>query len=89
MARPLGSTFHDVLPLLKQHNVGAYNWGLVAGKSQTHCPWDSWEKEYEKEPDVWFHDIFRSNGEPYDKNEVEFIKRLLKKETKTRYGKVA
>jgi hypothetical protein len=78
MARHLGSTFQDVLPLLKKYNVGAYNWGLVAGKTQTHCPWDSWTKTYETEPEVWFHDIFRATGEPYDSHEVEFIKSMLK-----------
>jgi hypothetical protein len=77
MARPL-STFKEVLPILKKHGVGAYNWGLVAGKSQTHCPWDSWATPYEQEPSVWFHDIFRANGQPYDAKEVTTIKRLTR-----------
>ena len=34
MARS-GSTFDTVLPLAKKYHVGAINWGLVAGKSQT------------------------------------------------------
>jgi hypothetical protein len=42
MARPRGSTFEAVLPVLKQEKVGAYNWGFVSGKSQTIYPWDSW-----------------------------------------------
>ena len=46
MARPLGSTFASILPLLKREHVGAYNWGFVNGKSQTIYPWDSWEKAY-------------------------------------------
>lgn len=73
MARPFGSTFQKVLPVLKKHNVGCYNWGFVAGKTQTHCPWDSWQKPYHKEPGVWFHDIFRANGEAYDQKEVDFL----------------
>jgi hypothetical protein len=76
MARPLGSTFATILPLLKGANVGAYNWGFVNGKSQTIYPWDSWEKTYTSEPAVWFHDIFRQNGEPYDPKEVLLIKQL-------------
>jgi hypothetical protein len=79
MARHLESTFENILPLLKKYKVGAINWGLVAGKTQTHCPWNSWEVAYEHEPATWFHDIFRSTGEPYDINEVNFIKSLLKK----------
>jgi len=89
MARPLGSTFQDILPLLKGNNIGAYNWGFVAGKSQTHCPWDSWTKNYKKEPRVWFHDIFRATGEPFKKSELEFLKKITKKNTALKYKKVA
>ena len=38
MARPLGSTVEGILPIAKRHNVGAFNWGLVAGKTQTYLP---------------------------------------------------
>jgi hypothetical protein len=76
MARPRGSTFEAILPILKNENVGAYNWGFVSGKSQTIYPWDSWEKEYTAEPPVWFHDIFRPNGQPYDAAETNLIRRL-------------
>ena len=76
MARPRGSTFEAVLPVLKQEKVGAYNWGFVSGKSQTIYPWDSWEKEYTAEPPVWFHDIFRPDGQPYDKKETDLIRTL-------------
>jgi hypothetical protein len=84
------STFESILPLLKQYNVGAYNWGFVQGKSQTHCPWDSWQITYDNEPELWFHDIFRTSGEPYRQEEVEFLKRFLsKKEKRSRQKKVA
>ena len=78
MARPFDSTFQEILPLFQQYGIGAYNWGFVAGKSQTHCPWDSWQIRYEQEPELWFHDIFRENGEPYIREEVEFLQSLLK-----------
>jgi hypothetical protein len=77
MARPFGSTFQEILPLFLQYEVGAYNWGFVQGKSQTHCPWDSWEKKYEQEPELWFHDIFRTNGDAYDTTETEFLKSFI------------
>jgi Cellulase (glycosyl hydrolase family 5) len=76
MARPLGSTFASILPLLKEENVGAYNWGFVNGKSQTIYPWDSWEKPYSAEPEIWFHDIFRRNGVPYDSAETDLIRQM-------------
>ncbi len=77
MARPRGSTFVGTLPIAKKYNVGAINWGFVQGKSQTNYPWDSWEKPYvEYQPWVWFHDVFRTDGTPYMREETELIKRL-------------
>ena len=90
MARHNGSTFEEVLPVLKRNNIGAYNWGFVAGKTQTHYPWDSWNKKYLDEPEVWFHDIFRSSGEPYSSREIDVIKKLCKKPgDNTSYQQVA
>jgi hypothetical protein len=88
MARPFGSTFQDILPLFKQYNIGAYNWGFVAGKTQTHCPWDSWSTVYENEPELWFHDIFRENGQPYRMEEIRFLKEITKVK-KVKYNRVA
>jgi hypothetical protein len=79
MARPAGSTFKPHLEYLKQQKVGAYSWGLVAGKTQTVYPWDSWTKTYQSEPPVWFHDIFRHNGVPFDPQEVEYIRTVTGK----------
>jgi hypothetical protein len=80
MARPRGSTFVALLPLGKKHNVGMINWGFVQGKSQTNYPWDSWQKPYvEYEPWIWFHDVFRTDGTPYLREEVELIKRITGK----------
>lgn len=76
MARPLGSTFSAILPMLKEEKVGAYNWGFVNGKTQTIYPWDSWEKTYSSEPPLWFHDIFRNDGKPYDPQETGLIKQM-------------
>jgi hypothetical protein len=57
--------------------VGAFNWGLVAGKTQTYLPWDSWQHPYtDRQPDVWFHDLFRGNGQPYSTGEMEFLKSI-------------
>jgi hypothetical protein len=76
MSRGNGSFFEGSLPVAKKYNVGAINWGLVDGKSQTIYPWDSWKKTYTKEPDLWFHDIFRKDGTPYKQAEVDLIKKL-------------
>ena len=80
MARPRGSTFVAILPVGKKYNVGMINWGFVQGKSQTNYPWDSWEKPYvEYEPWIWFHDVFRTDGTPYLREETDLIKRLTGK----------
>ncbi len=77
MARGAGSLFDTVLPVAKKYRVGAINWGLVAGKSQTYLPWDSWQRPYvERPPTIWFHDVFYSDGKPYREREVEIIRNL-------------
>ena len=77
MARPRGSTFQSILPVAKEAKVAAINWGFVAGKSQTYLPWDSWQHPYvDRQPPVWFHDIFKENGEAYKPDETGFIRRI-------------
>jgi hypothetical protein len=77
MARGNGSTFEGSLPVLKKHNVAAINWGLVQGKTQTHLPWDSWKQPYtNREPAVWFHEVFKADGTPYKPEEVALIRQL-------------
>ena len=76
MARGNNSTFQGILPILKKHHIAAYNWGLVNGKSNTIYPWDSWVKSYTNEPAVWFHDIFRADGTPFSRAEVNLIRKL-------------
>ena len=86
MARPRKSTFQGILPIAKADKVGAINWGLVAGKTQTYLPWDSWKKPYVdgRQPNVWFHEIFRSDGQPYSQQEVDFIRRLTQNNSPTK-----
>jgi len=79
MARPRGSTFQNILPIFSRRHVGAINWGLVSGKTQTIYPWDSWNREYTAEPAVWFHDVFRRDGTPFDSAEVAFIRTLTRR----------
>ena len=61
---------------MKKNKVADYNWGLVAGKTQTYMPWRS--KEGDPEPEEWHHGIFRKDGTPYDAKEVEFIENTIK-----------
>lgn len=74
LARNYGNTFEEVLPILKKYRVGAINWGLVNGKCHFHYPWG--HKAGDPEPEIWFHDIFREDGTPYDAEEIDFIKSM-------------
>ena len=76
LARPLGSTVEGILPIAKQHNVGAFNWGLVAGKTQAYLPWDSWDHPYATAPKVWFSDLLQPDGRPYRDSEIQTIRTL-------------
>jgi len=77
MARGAGSLFDTVLPVAKEYRVAAINWGLVEGKSQTNLPWDSWQRPYvDRQPTIWFHDVFYPDGKPYREREVQIIRNL-------------
>ncbi|MBB5346271.1 cellulase family glycosylhydrolase [Tunturibacter empetritectus] len=77
MARGAGSTFDESLPIAKHYKVAAINWGLVAGKTQTYLPWDSWQRPYVLiQPTIWFHDVFRNDGTPYRQHEVDLVRDL-------------
>jgi hypothetical protein len=77
MARSVGSTFDTVLPIAKREQVGAINWGFVAGKTQTYLPWESWEHPYVlSRPPVWFHEVLRADGTPYREAEAALIRQL-------------
>ncbi|HUT32566.1 MAG TPA: cellulase family glycosylhydrolase [Planctomycetota bacterium] len=76
MARGMGSLPRTHLPFFKQEQVACYNWGLVNGKTQTHLPWGS--KKGGPEPKPWHHDLLRRDLTPYDPQETEFIRGLLR-----------
>lgn len=76
MARPRGSTVQSILPVAKRHNVGAINWGLVAGKTQTYFPWETWDHPATTVPKVWFHDLIRPEGRPFQDIEVLTVRKL-------------
>lgn len=78
MARTKNSTIINILPMLKEQNVGAINWGLVAGKTNTIYAWDTPLKDG-GQPETWFHDIFWPNGKTYKPEETELIKKLTNK----------
>jgi hypothetical protein len=75
MARTRGSLFETNLPVFKKYRIGAINWGLVKGKTNTIFAWDKPMPDTD-EPPVWFHDIFRPDGSAFSQKEVDFIKAI-------------
>jgi len=77
LARSFGNTIEGILPIAKRYNVGAINWGLVAGKSQTYFPWDSWQHPYvDRRLEIWHHDLLRADGSPYSLAEAKLMRDL-------------
>ena len=76
MARTNKSLVDANLPVFFKEEVGCYNWGLVSGKTQTIFPWGS--KEGSPEPKVWFHDLFRADGTPFDAKEIYLFRTLTR-----------
>ena len=78
MMRINNSLFSNIMPMLKEQNIGAINWGLVTGKTQTRYPWSKFLKD-SMAMKIWFHDIFYEDGTPYDPAEIDIIKALTEK----------
>jgi len=75
MGRPV-STFNEIMPILKENKIIAVSFGLTAGKPGFYNQWNSPPSDII--PAVWFHDILTADGEPYNAEEVEFIKNMTK-----------
>jgi hypothetical protein len=74
LLRQGGNRWETLLPLFRERRIGAYNWGLVAGRTQTYLPWGSTPGT--PEPAVWQHDLLHGDGRPYDPAEIELIAKL-------------
>jgi hypothetical protein len=77
LVRRNGNTFERLLPLFRDHKIGCWNWGLVAGRTQTYFPWGS--PTNAPEPNHWQHDILRADGTPFNAREAQFIKVIMGK----------
>ncbi len=74
MARTLDSLIATHLPIFAREEIGCYMWGLVRGKTQTYLPWGSTAETIE--PALWFHDVFYTDGTPYNKEEITIMQRF-------------
>ncbi len=67
-----GQTPAIALPVFAQEKVGWYQWGLVAGRTQTYLSWVS--KAGDSTPEIWQHDVFHADGTPYDRAELDLVR---------------
>ena len=77
LARTNGSTFKEILPLFKENEISAMNWGFVSGKTNTIFPWSSWNKKFDSIPKIWHHDIYRTDKSPFSDQEISYLKSML------------
>lgn len=75
-----GNNVEEIFPLFYLKRIGAYNWGLIAGLSQTYEPWGDYYYRDSSALDLtkWQHDLYRVNGFPYDPKEIDLIKRFCR-----------
>ncbi len=74
MARTAESRVESHLPIFHAENIACFNWGLVIGKTNTHYSWTS--EAGAPEPDLWFHDLFRPDGRPFNAEEAALFRQL-------------
>ena len=66
-----GNGFETHLPMFASKTSGAYNWGLICGKTQTNLHWGTTDAN----PEIWQHDLYYSDGRPHNAAEIDFIKK--------------
>ncbi len=80
-ARTIGSRIEDQLPFFAERRIGAFQWGLVRGRTQTHLPWPGIgldDASTGGEPQIWFHDLLHEDGRPHIPSEVEMIREAVR-----------
>ena len=72
LRRVTGQTVQQILPIFARERIGWYNWGLVAGRTQTYL---DWRRELNTPDSItWQHDIFHADGTPYNDQEIGLIR---------------
>ena len=70
--RPFGQTVQAALPIYAREHIGWYQWGLVAGRTQTYLDWR--RERNSAPPGRWQHDVFHPDGRAYDEAEIALIR---------------
>lgn len=71
LMRQRDNRFDNMLPLFAVNRVGWFNHGLVNGKTQQWIQQPQFKRD--DNPDLWQHDVLKSDGKAYDAKEIELI----------------
>jgi hypothetical protein len=74
LRRQIGHTFETILPIFEEFQIGWYQWGMVAGRTQTYLHWRS--QPGDPDPKIWQHDVYHTDGRPYDPKNSNWSERL-------------
>lgn len=79
MARTIDSRIADQLPYFRERKIGAFQWGLVRGRTQTHLPWPGLAMRTHADSGLeeWFHDILTEGGAAHSAAELETLRAVL------------
>ena len=73
--RPNGNTLQTHLPYFKAEKIGAWQWGMLVGRTQTNLSWNTMNGGTpEPDPVLWQHDVLWPDGTPYSEEEVALIR---------------
>ena len=65
------------MPFFAKHDIGIFQWGLVAGKTQTIYPWPIVTKNVPNWQELKFHDVLNSDGTAFYPEEIELQKQII------------
>lgn len=71
LMRQTGNDFEKVLPVFATYQVGWFNRGLVAGKTQMQIQAQRYRSE--EQPDLWQQNVLKDDGTPYREREIQLI----------------
>jgi len=78
--RPAGNTVEDILPLFFEKKIGAWQWGMIKGRTQTNLSWSTMNGGTpQPDPELWQHDILHPDGTPYRQSEIDLFKYYINK----------
>lgn len=71
LCRVLDNTFFSHLPYFAEKKISCWHWGCMVGRTQTNLV----NGRCDPHPTIWQHDVFDSDGTPYDPAEFALLQK--------------